>query len=249
MRLRPSGTARPGGGQLQAAFERYYAREAETWELLALTRARVVWAERRRPSRRGRPPPSRPRCVARGTRRARRADVRDMRALMARERPPSGFWDLKLAAGGLVDIEFAAQYLQIVHAAGGGPLAASTPPRRWRRWPRRGLAPAAPVQALIDAWRLQQDLSAAAQDRPGRGGRPERRTQGAARPRSPAPAAPGAFAALRPRGCAPCARRGAERRSTPLVPNGRDRQTHPDEALVRRIARGEAAAVRALVAP
>ena len=26
------------------AFEDYYEREAETWELLALTRARVVWA-------------------------------------------------------------------------------------------------------------------------------------------------------------------------------------------------------------
>ena len=31
---------------------------------------------------------------------------------MARERPPKGEWDLKLSPGGLVDIEFAAQYLQ-----------------------------------------------------------------------------------------------------------------------------------------
>ena len=43
MRLRPSGTAGPVAVS-QAAFESYYAGEAETWEFLALTRARVVWA-------------------------------------------------------------------------------------------------------------------------------------------------------------------------------------------------------------
>ncbi len=45
-----------------------------------------------------------------------------MRALLDREKPPKGFWDLKMSRGGLVDIEFAAQYLQIAHAAEGGPL-------------------------------------------------------------------------------------------------------------------------------
>ncbi|MFZ3006996.1 MAG: bifunctional [glutamine synthetase] adenylyltransferase/[glutamine synthetase]-adenylyl-L-tyrosine phosphorylase, partial [Phenylobacterium sp.] len=43
MQLRPSGTKGPVAVSF-AAFEDYYAREAETWELLALTRARVVWA-------------------------------------------------------------------------------------------------------------------------------------------------------------------------------------------------------------
>jgi glutamate-ammonia-ligase adenylyltransferase len=45
---------------------------------------------------------------------------------MERERPPSGPWDLKLSPGGLVDIEFAAQHLQLTHAAGGGPLRPNT---------------------------------------------------------------------------------------------------------------------------
>ena len=40
LQLRPSGTAGPVAVSL-ASFERYYAGEAETWELLALTRARV----------------------------------------------------------------------------------------------------------------------------------------------------------------------------------------------------------------
>ena len=53
-------------------------------------------------------------------------DVIAMRELMARERPAWGPWDLKLAPGGLVDIEFCAQHLQIVGAAGGGPLRQNT---------------------------------------------------------------------------------------------------------------------------
>src|SRR6185295_13433412 len=44
MQLRPSGTKGPVAVSF-AAFETYYdGGEAETWELMALTRARVVWA-------------------------------------------------------------------------------------------------------------------------------------------------------------------------------------------------------------
>jgi glutamate-ammonia-ligase adenylyltransferase len=81
-----------------------------------------------------------------------------MRALMARERPPAGFWDMKLEPGGLVDIEFAAQYLQLAHAAGGGPLRAHTA-QALAAMAEAGLAQPAPLTALIEAWRLQQDLS------------------------------------------------------------------------------------------
>ena len=40
-----------------------------------------------------------------------------MRAAIAAEKGDADPWDLKYAAGGLVDIEFVAQYLQLVHAA------------------------------------------------------------------------------------------------------------------------------------
>jgi glutamate-ammonia-ligase adenylyltransferase len=86
------------------------------------------------------------------------ADVREMRALMARERPPFGDWDLKLSPGGLVDIEFAAQFLQIVHAGQGGPLAQNTGDAL-AAIGAAGLAPTAPLAALASGWRLQQDLS------------------------------------------------------------------------------------------
>jgi [glutamine synthetase] adenylyltransferase / [glutamine synthetase]-adenylyl-L-tyrosine phosphorylase len=94
--------------------------------------------------------PRKPKALAR--------DVRDMRALIAREKPPSGFWDVKLAPGGLVDIEFAAQYLQLAHAAQDGPLRVHTADALAAIAEAR-LAEPAPLEALIEAWRLQQDLS------------------------------------------------------------------------------------------
>jgi len=85
-------------------------------------------------------------------------DVRDMRALLERERPPKGDWDLKLTPGGLVDVEFAAQFLQLAHAAAGGPLKPNTA-EALAAFREAKLAPAEPLDALEAAWRLQQDLT------------------------------------------------------------------------------------------
>jgi len=43
-------------------------------------------------------------------------DVLEMRAAIAKEKSDAERWDLKYVAGGLIDIEFIAQYLQLVHA-------------------------------------------------------------------------------------------------------------------------------------
>ena len=43
-------------------------------------------------------------------------DVLEMRAAIAKEKGEGDRWDLKYAAGGLIDIEFIAQYLQLIHA-------------------------------------------------------------------------------------------------------------------------------------
>jgi glutamate-ammonia-ligase adenylyltransferase len=156
MQLRPSGTQGPVAVSF-AAFEDYYTREAWTWELLALTRARIVWATSATFAAEAQSAIEtalrRPRDRARTA-----ADVREMRELLERERPPSGEWDLKLSPGGLVDIEFAAQFLQLAHAAEGGPLKVNTA-EALAAFREAGLAPAAPVSALEDAWRLQQDLT------------------------------------------------------------------------------------------
>jgi glutamate-ammonia-ligase adenylyltransferase len=144
MRLRPSGAKGPVSVRL-SAFDEYYAGEADTWEFMALTRARVAWA-------------SDPAFAQRVTgaiegalRRPRpdvnvAHDVRAMRDLMARERRPAGFWDLKLSAGGLVDAEFVGQFRQLTAAGEGRPL---TP---------RTLEQLAGDPDLAEAWRMQQRI-------------------------------------------------------------------------------------------
>jgi glutamate-ammonia-ligase adenylyltransferase len=156
MQLRPSGTKGPVAVSC-AAFDRYYQGEAETWELLALTRARVVWASSEAFAAQA------AEAVETALRRPRdrtrtAADVREMRQLLEDERPPKGDWDLKLTPGGLVDIEFAAQFLQLCHAADGGPLRPNTA-EALAAFRDAGLAPARALDDLQDAWRLQQDLT------------------------------------------------------------------------------------------
>ncbi|MGE0241061.1 MAG: bifunctional [glutamine synthetase] adenylyltransferase/[glutamine synthetase]-adenylyl-L-tyrosine phosphorylase [Parvibaculaceae bacterium] len=113
MRLRPSGNKGPVATSL-ASFTRYHRDQAWTWESLALTRARVVAGDATLADDLGRVIAGdlgRPRDRAKIT-----ADVADMRRLMLKENAPYGVWDVKRARGGLIDIEFIAQYLQIVHA-------------------------------------------------------------------------------------------------------------------------------------
>jgi glutamate-ammonia-ligase adenylyltransferase len=114
MRLRPSGRAGPLATQL-SAFAHYQEHEAWTWEHMALTRARVVSSSadfRTRVEGVIRDVLMRPRdrdLIA--------GDVVEMRTAIAAEKGDRNRWDIKHAAGGLVDIEFIAQYLQLVHAA------------------------------------------------------------------------------------------------------------------------------------
>ena len=106
MRLRPSGRSGPVAVRL-SAFERYQNEEAWTWEHMALTRLRPVAGD----AALGR----QARAIAmnaitgRAGRPGLQVDVADMRQRLRAERPGQGLWDLKLAPGGLVDIEFVAQ--------------------------------------------------------------------------------------------------------------------------------------------
>jgi glutamate-ammonia-ligase adenylyltransferase len=109
-KLRPSGSKGPVAVRL-SSFERYYAEEAWTWELQALTRLRPVAGEAvlgQRALATARATIARPHDRAKIF-----ADVADMRVRMDRERPSKNAWDLKLAPGGFVDIEFTAQALQL----------------------------------------------------------------------------------------------------------------------------------------
>ena len=113
MRLRPSGNAGPIATALQA-FVQYQRENAWTWEHMALTRARVVCAPADLASHLA----SAIRDVLTAPRdpESLLVDVADMRERMAREHGTDDMWAIKSYRGGLIDIEFIAQYLQLRHA-------------------------------------------------------------------------------------------------------------------------------------
>ncbi|MBF0250951.1 MAG: bifunctional [glutamine synthetase] adenylyltransferase/[glutamine synthetase]-adenylyl-L-tyrosine phosphorylase [Alphaproteobacteria bacterium] len=112
MRLRPSGNAGPVATSLDA-FRAYQADNAWTWEHMALTRARTVTGPgdlRTRIEGIIRDTLTRPRDADKLV-----VDVADMRARMDQERHTDIPWQIKDFRGGLVDVEFIAQYLQLRH--------------------------------------------------------------------------------------------------------------------------------------
>ncbi len=109
-RLRPSGGKGPLSVSLEG-FARYQAKEAWTWEHMALCRARCIYG-----SPEGRSDAnaviaatlSRPyNCTAL------LRDARQMRADIAKAKPPAGPLDVKLQEGGLIDLEFAIHVTQL----------------------------------------------------------------------------------------------------------------------------------------
>ncbi len=114
MRLRPSGNKGPVATQFDG-FVAYQNGEAETWEHMALTRARVVAGDavfKTRIQKAITDILSRPISESRLAK-----EIADMRALIAESKGDGGLWDVKLSAGGLMDVEFIAQYLVLLHSA------------------------------------------------------------------------------------------------------------------------------------
>ncbi len=156
MRLRPSGRAGPVASRLDS-FAEYQDREAWTWEHMALTRARVISSS---PAFRGkiesviRGVLTRPRDAASVA-----ADVADMRRAIALEKGEADVWDLKYAAGGIVDIDFIAQYLQLVHAAGKPDILDVNTLQVLDNAARLGVLPRSSLEVLRPAARLYHDLT------------------------------------------------------------------------------------------
>ncbi|WP_203294267.1 bifunctional [glutamine synthetase] adenylyltransferase/[glutamine synthetase]-adenylyl-L-tyrosine phosphorylase [Maricaulis parjimensis] len=136
MQLRPSGKAGPVAVSINR-FETYYPGEAWTWEMMSLTRARIV-AGGEALSRRVEAAIAAALTEPRDSRGV-REDALAMRKKLEEGKPAKGPWDLKARAGGIQDIEFIAQTLQLIHA-----------PRRDVLRPPTRLA----IQALRDAGAL-----------------------------------------------------------------------------------------------
>jgi glutamate-ammonia-ligase adenylyltransferase len=156
LRLRPSGRKGPLATQL-SAFSLYQREEAETWEHMALTRARVIAGDAglaREIS-----------DVVAKTLRARRdpvklaREVREMRDLIAREKGEPNIWDLKLVGGGLIDIEFVAQFLTLAHAHARPELLDVSTRATLAKAGELGLISREDCATLVDAHRLFTDTT------------------------------------------------------------------------------------------
>jgi glutamate-ammonia-ligase adenylyltransferase len=155
MRLRPTGNKGPVAVSIES-FARYHAKESWTWERMALTRARVLCG-----------PAAlaaqvehiiRQSLVSATDAEVLKRDVREMRETLAANFAPKSHWDLKFAPGGLVDIEFVAQYLQLREAPNNpAVLDVSTVPALEKLRDSQALDDAA-AASLIGAARLQQTL-------------------------------------------------------------------------------------------
>jgi len=156
LRLRPSGNAGPVASQL-ASFAAYQMTGAWTWEHMALTRAHVITgspsfvskieptilhtlAERRDPQKTA-------------------GDVRDMRARIEKEHQTSDPWALKHVRGGLIDLEFIAQYLQLVHAHDHDKILSPNTRQVFTHGGELGLLSQDVADRLITAFDFQHDLT------------------------------------------------------------------------------------------
>lgn len=155
LRLRPSGGKGPLAVRL-SGFRDYQTSEAELWEHMVLTKARLVAGDaalgdkamavvREVVSRRRKPA-----VVAK--------EVRTMRALIAEAKGDNQPWDLKLVAGGLTDIDFAAETLTLAHGADHPELLSSDVAVVLASAASKGLVSLADAETLRAAHRLMNDV-------------------------------------------------------------------------------------------
>jgi glutamate-ammonia-ligase adenylyltransferase len=148
LRLRPHGGKSPLAAQFKG-FVAYERTEAELWEHMALTRARVIGGDEAFGRDVGQ-------AIAEivGCRRAPAkvaAEVRAMRDLIAKEKGDQDPWDLKLVAGGLTDLDFIAQALVIACGADHPPLVGLPTRAALSEAGRLGLLPEREAQTLVEA--------------------------------------------------------------------------------------------------
>ena len=155
MRLRPAGAAGPIASHVDA-FAHYQQDSAWTWEHMALTRARIVSASD--------PFAARIQGIIRGVltvprnAEAVRRDVAEMRDRIAHEHGTADLWEVKHVRGGLVDLQFLCQYLQLRHAREHPRVLHPGTAEAFRHLAAAGVLPAELAGDLIRATLLMHDV-------------------------------------------------------------------------------------------
>lgn len=155
-RLRPSGNAGPLATHI-SSFDRYQHETAWVWEHMALTRARIVFGE----------PELRQNvldcicgilCEAKDREKV-RVDVAAMRARIASEKKASSIWEIKTVAGGLIDIEFIAQFIQLVLGPSEPEILDTNTNGALYRMQVSGVLEGETAETLMNACRLYESLT------------------------------------------------------------------------------------------
>lgn len=155
MRLRPSGRQGPVATNI-ASFREYQCTEAETWEHMALTRARVLagneeLAELAEET-------IRSVIASKRNELALKKSISDMRGLIAKEKGDQQAWDTKLVAGGLIDIEFLAQYLSLRFGGDHPDILHVNTEKLLANAEAKGVLPGQSARSLIEAHRFYSAL-------------------------------------------------------------------------------------------
>jgi len=155
MRLRPRGDSGPVACTV-ASFETYQKTEAWTWEHMALTRARMITGATALQTHMTAviadilQTPRDPEKLV--------VDVADMRERMDKERHTDQVWSIKNYRGGLVDIEFMAQYLQLLYGPKHPEILSSNTRDALNNLKNAALLEAPTAAGLIEALDLWQSL-------------------------------------------------------------------------------------------
>jgi glutamate-ammonia-ligase adenylyltransferase len=165
MRLRPSGEQGPVATSLEGFLD-YQRRSAWTWEHMALTRARVSAAARDFAD-----------VIEAGLRSVLTAardpdnlllDVAEMRQRIERSFPTQDIWEGKRVRGGLVDLEFIAQYFELRHAHTDPEVLSPNTTDAFERLKTAGALEARTADELVAAthlWRRVQGITRLAAER------------------------------------------------------------------------------------
>lgn len=160
LRLRP-GSKGSGFASSLLALERYYAEWGDLWERQSLTRARLVLGDRRLARRVGAAlrrlvyaPP-----LPRGARREIAAVRTRMEVELGKETP--GRLHVKYGRGGLVDVEFMVQALQLEHGRGTPSVRRAATAAGLAALGRAGVLEPATAAALAEHYRVLRRVSAA----------------------------------------------------------------------------------------
>ncbi|WP_319495813.1 bifunctional [glutamine synthetase] adenylyltransferase/[glutamine synthetase]-adenylyl-L-tyrosine phosphorylase [uncultured Cohaesibacter sp.] len=155
-RLRPSGNSGPLATSF-SSFCSYHASDAWTWEHMALTRARIVAGDDAFCKK------VRAEIVSILSRQrdedSIRSDIAQMRARIEKEKGTADIWNIKQVPGGLVDVEFVAQGLQLIHAHAHPEILHTNTAQSLRLCVDRGLVGKSEAEILLPAIRLYHDVT------------------------------------------------------------------------------------------